>query len=184
MKVVDIYLIGKYEYSTQRGNWIFYMTYKGAVMKRSGFVDNAGSHTRTALYGLVEALNRLKEPCDLRIHSKTNLGFTSMQKSKNKDLLVNIQRQLVNAGHLFSHDTEFPTEDIEKWEEDNKRRNGLASSTNKHNDRQEQRRKKAEEDAYDKLIEEQAMQSGDWRAMYSDLMGPSQGCWVPGSGGY
>lgn len=170
MKVVDIYLIGKYDYNTKVGNWIFYMTHRGAVMKQSGYIENAGSHVRTALYALIQALGRIKEPCELRIHSKANLGFLNMQRSKNKDLLMEVQRYIVKAGHEFSHDTNFPSDEIEKWEEDNNRR--------------KKQREQREQDEYDRHIEEQAMQSQDWRAMYSDLMGPSQGCWVPGSGGY
>lgn len=180
MKVVDIYVIGKYEYKTQTGNWIFYMTHRGAVMKQSGFIEKAGSPTRVALYALLQAINRINEPCNLKIHSKTNLGFMSMQTSKNKDLLVVIQRQIVNAGHLFSHDTNFPSEQIEKWEEENR----LKQENKRKAEIEQERKRKAEEEAYDRHIEEQAMQSEDWRAMYSDLMGPSEGRWVPGSGGY
>lgn len=171
MKVIDIYVIGKYEYKSQNGNWIFYMTHRGAVMKQSGFIENAGSPTRVALYALMQAIGRITEPCELKIHSRSNLGFLNMQTSKNKDLLMNIQRQIVNAGHIFSYDTNFPDKQIEKWEEDNRRREA-------------EERRKAEEEAFEKNIQEQAMQSEDWRAMYSDLMGPSQGCWIPGSGGY
>lgn len=177
MKVVDIYVLGKYEYKTSVGQWIFYMTHKGAVMKKSGYIENAGSSTRTTLYALLQAIGRIKEPCMLRIHSRANLGFLSMQKSKNKDLLISIQRQIVNAGHQFTHDTKFPNEQIEKWEEENRQKV-------KAEKEKAEIEKKREMDAYDKMIEEQAMQSEDWRAMYSDLMGPSQGCWVPGSGGY
>jgi hypothetical protein len=33
-------------------------------------------------------------------------------------------------------------------------------------------------------LQNESSASENWREMYSDLMGPSQGTWVPGSGGY
>lgn len=178
MKEVDIYVLGKYEYNTGVGTWIFYMTHRGAVLKRMGYIDNAGSSVRTTLYALMQALDRIKEPCDLRIHSRANLGFLNMQKSRNKDLLMHIQRAIVNSGHTFSHDTKFDNNLIEKWETDNK------NKINKAKKEAQQEAARREQEEADRLIQEQAMKSADWREMYWDLMGPSQGCWVPGQGGY
>ena len=171
MKEINLYVLGKYKYDTKVGTWIFYLEYRGAVMKRSGTVRNGISHVRMSLYAIGQALACINEPCIIHIHSNCNLGFKNIKQSRNAHIISDIQHRMINAGHMYKMDTETKFDNlIMSWEE-------------KYGKKKEVKQSEVKKD-YDKMIEEQAMQSKDWRAMYSDLMGPSQGTWVPGSGGY
>ncbi|MBO5387942.1 MAG: hypothetical protein J6A59_07380 [Lachnospiraceae bacterium] len=193
MKNVEIFLIGKYEYNSKIGTWAYYLNYKKAVIKRCGQINNGGSHVRVALYALYRALEHITEPCNIIIHSKSPLGFKYPKKSSNKDLLIKIQTTINKAGHIVHFDTTDDYGRVDIWEQ------VYGTPINKGKVQRDVKSKpdidgrktpndvfntnKKEED-YDKIVEEQAMKSKDWREMYSDLMGPSQGTWIPGSGGY
>lgn len=174
MKTVNIYVCGTYEYKSRIGTWTYYLEYNGAVKKQSAQAGNMRSHVQTTLIALVKALEALNQPCILVIHSKQPLGFNSLTKSANKELLVKILNMMTSVGHTASFDSNNNFEQVQIWE-----------SLYGHGKQDEQKQKRREQKEEEKQFEKMAKQSEeDWKAMYSDLMGPSQGCWVPGSGGY
>lgn len=171
MKTIHIYVLGKFEYKTGIGTWIYYLNYKDAVIKRTGNIENAKCPVRVALYSLYIALQQVKEPCYIIIHSKAALGFKYPKKSSNKDILVKIQRVINNLGHSVEMivDTDFSI--IDEWE-------------NMYNKPKTNRQQKPQERYPAAYIEQKINENKDWRSMYSDLMGPSEGAWQAGMGGY
>lgn len=176
MKTVDIYLIGKYDYKSHTGCWIYYMTCMGAVLKDSRETNGESSSSRLALIALINAINRIKFPCIINIHTRNSMSFRNIKKSKNKDLLEQILMMLIKAGHEFNIDNNVDNKLIESWE--------IKYGNKKQKDEDKKYEHKSAKEI-NKSLEKQAEQvSQDWRAMYSDLMGPSEGAWVPGCGGY
>jgi hypothetical protein len=152
-------------------------------------VTEAGSPNRTTLYALYMALNHVSEPCNILVHSKISLGFKNPKQSSNKELIFKIMSTVNKAGHLIAFDITDDFGRVNIWEElygkpvvkDNK-----AEKTAKP----KIENKQTPNDVFDnhqmseKEIEEMAEKHQDWKSMYSDLMGESNGSWVPGSGGY
>lgn len=140
MKKITIYVFGKYEYSSRKGQWIYYIEYNGAVKKDSGFIDNAGSSARMHLVALINALMCITEPCIINIRSKVTLGFASIKRSPNQDLLLHVFNLVNTNGHVISLSVGGDFEKIYKWEEQNKNKETLR-----------------EEEYYEKLAKEQYM---------------------------
>lgn len=192
MKSIEIFIIGKYEYKYKLGTWVYYLSYKRAVIKRTGQITNAGSPNRVTLYALYQALEKVKEPCEIVVHSKIPLGFNKPKESVNKDLLVQIQTAINKAGHIVKFDTKDDFGRVDIWEQvygtpinqDKKQRAQAKPDINNKTTPNSVFETPREPNYTDAEIEEQKAKSTDWREMYSDLMGPSQGTWVPGSGGY
>lgn len=182
MKKINLYATGKYNSRDNSGYWVYYLEWNGAVLKRSGLCDTNCklSIAKVTLYSIYNALNAVKEPCIINIHTPFNVGLNNVKNSPNKDYIKSIHDLIINAGHQVSWDLDYDKEKIEQWERKYSRNNIEAEKEK----REQLKRQKEEQEEYDKFIEKQAMEAEDWRAMYSDLMGPSQGCWVPGSGGY
>lgn len=181
MKIVNIYVCGTYEYASRIGTWTYYLEYNGAVKKQSAQAGNMKSHVQTTLIALVKALESLNQACNLIIHSKQPLGFNSLTKSANKELLVKILNMMTSVGHIASFDSNNNFEQVQLWE----KLYGNNKEEIQKQKRKEQQQSRKEQKEEEKQFEKMARQSEeDWKAMYSDLMGPSQGCWVPGSGGY
>lgn len=179
MKVVNIYVCGSYEYKSRIGTWIYYMEYNGAVKKQSGQAGGIKSPAQTLLLALYKAIQCINQPCKLIVHSKQGLGFNKPKQSPNKELILKIIQDIKDKGLVVEFETNCDFTQVDKWEElygskkaSNKKinPNDIFAMTNKQEEKQ-----------LEKMAEEA---NQDWRAMYSDLMGPSQGCWVPGSGGY
>lgn len=181
MKKVDIYISGGYEYRSKIGTWVYYLSYKGAVIKRCGQVNNGKSIGRVSLFALIKALECIKEPCDITIHSKSPLGFKYPRKSHNKDMLLLVQTSIIKSGHLvtFIDNDDFKT--VNTWEE--KYGNKTNNKSNKSYAKPSIENKKNPNDVF-KHDEQASATHKDWREMYSDLMSDSHGAWVPGSGGY
>lgn len=202
MKTVEIFVIGKYEYKTNIGTWIYYLNYKKAVIKRVGTIHNAGSPNRVSLFALYSALQCVKEPCKIIVHSKAALGFKNPKQSHNKELIFKIQTLINKAGHVISFDTTDDFGRVNIWEQvygknsdgtkpnsfNNKISKPDITNAKKPNDvfsrETPEERDKREQEEYDKHIEEMAASQQDWRLMYSDLMCESNGNWVDGMGGY
>ena len=187
MRNIDIFVIGKYEYRTGIGNWIYYLNYKNAVIKRSGYVKGAGSPNRTMLISLYKALRQVTEPCNITIHSKAALGFKKPKQSTNKDMIIQIQTLINKVGHIVTFDTSDDFGRVNIWEQVYGT-NSDGTKTQLQTQKPDIINKKTANEVFEhnqSEIDKQVEASKeDWRAMYSDLMGPSQGCWVPGSGGY
>lgn len=202
MKNIEIFVIGKYDYKSNIGTWIYYLNYRKAVIKRIGTITNAGSPNRTTLVSLYLALQQVKEPCNILVHSKAALGFKKPKQSSNKDLIIKIQTLINKAGHLVTFDTTDDFGRVNIWEQvygknsDGTKPNNFNNKTSKPdinnakkpNDvfsrETPEERAKREQEEYDKHIEEMTASHKDWRSIYSDLMCESNGNWVDGKGGY
>lgn len=194
MKTVEVFVIGKYEYKTNIGTWIYYLNYKKAVIKRVGIIQNAGSPNRVSLFALYSALQCIKEPCNILVHSKAALGFKNPKQSHNKELIFKIQTLINKAGHIVSFDTTDDFGRVNIWEQvygknsDGTKPNNKTSKPDIANAKKPNdvfsREAPGEQEEYDKHIEETAASQQDWRLMYSDLMCESNGNWVDGMGGY
>lgn len=183
MRTIDLFLIGKYDYKSQSGEWIYYITYRGAVKKESRITNGKSSASRLAIIALLNALNCINTPCNIRIHTKNNMSFNNIKKSINKDLLEKAMNSIINAGHQFTIDNNVEENVILAWEYEYGNKAKKDEEINKI--KQQQKLEKKIQQEMDKQLEKQAEQHNqDWRAMYSDLMGPSEGIWRPGSGGY
>lgn len=190
MKVIDIYVEGKYYYKFQISTWCYYMSYKKAVIKRTGQVNGQGSPARSTLLALYKALDKIKEPCILRVYSKIPLGFKTPKKSPNKDLLINIITAITKAGHIvsFEVDSEFykPT----MWEqlygtpingstrkEDTKSKDyKIQTKTAIHNIEN----KTKHNEVFSNTESEEDKIKREWEELLND----DKGAWVAGSGGY
>jgi len=194
MKTVEIFVIGKYEFSSRVGTWIYYLNYKKAVIKRSGIIKNAGSPNRTTLVALYKALEKIKEPCQLLIHSKAALGFKKPKQSANKDLIFQILTTINKAGHLVTFDTQDDFGRVDIWEQVY----GTNSDGSKTKIQENIIKKEfksgcnlniSRPDIKDKDTPNEVFNTGNstsnWKDMYNDLLNDSKGTsWVPGSGGY
>lgn len=166
MKKINIYIDGKGSNNKEEAQWIYYLNYKDSVIKRKGRCGDYSLNTAT-LQALINALSCVNEPCEINIYSKIELGFKHPKKSKNKLFILEVQRIVNEAGHIimFNIDKEF--NQPKQWEKEN----------NTKQQKQQSAQRKQEN-------MEKSSGPADWREMYSDLMGPSHGAWVPGSGGY
>ena len=80
MKQLKIYLIAKYDKSTDTAKWCSYLWYKGAVAKKFGTVSHIGSHTRALLYALYKTLSFVNERCDIEVISQVKLRLNNIEK--------------------------------------------------------------------------------------------------------
>lgn len=186
MKNIEIYIIGNYDFNFRASIWTYYLSYKKAVIKRTGLTYENWSRNRADLQALHNALQHVIEPCKIKIYSKTRLGFDKPRLSSNKDLIVDIMSIINKEGHIVEYvfAKEMPQVDI--WEQ----LYGTPINTSKQSNIENKpdiKYKKTPNDVFsrdDDIIKEQAMQSHDWREMYNDLMDSNNNTWVPGSGGY
>ena len=188
MKNIDIYVNGSYNNRTSEGTWVYYLSYKKAVIKRTGYIVikrtgyivNTTSYAKATLQGLYMALQHITEPCIITIHSKYPLGFKNPKKSPNKSLLNSIQSTINKAGHIIEFDCNNDFKVVEQWET-------LYGNKNKDV------KPKAKEpviniDVNDVFKDATLMNKGindstNWRDMYDDIINSNDG-WVPRSGGY
>lgn len=239
MKHIDVYVNGAYDYGVRMGYWVYYLSYREAVLKRTDWVQGNGNYTRIVLWGLYKALGAITEPCNILVHSKTALGYKNPKRSSNKDLLMQILKAVSDAGHTIN----FVIDDfhkVEMWEQvygketdgaprskrgtsvkpdinnitspnevfntgeksvnPNKtpqktleKPNNIVNNTTQQQNTQQQNTQqtkpkqveKPKERKYsEEELQEMRVKHSNWKSMYNDLMGPSGGAWVPGSGGY
>ena len=186
MKTVDIYLDNTYEKNTRTCKCIYYMSYKNAVIKRTIITGEHISYNRALLIALYEALQKMKEPCNIVVHSKQGLGFKQPRRSPNKDLIIKIQLLLNKAGHIFVIDSSRDFRIVNQWETKYNIKNeeykvNTSDRYKKFNnvndvfsvDTEEERKEKARI-ANEKLIEQ------EWK----EILNERGGVWTPTSGGY
>lgn len=181
MKSVDIFVAGEYDYKFQLGTWTYYLSYKKAIIKRTGQIYETGSPTRSSLQGLYKALDRITEPCYINVYSKTPLGFKTPKKSNNKDLLAKIQNTINRAGHIekFEVDKEFSKPLM--WEQVygtpiNKEH--TVERTAKPNI--DNKKEPNEVFSMHDNIDEKALIEQEW----NEILNEQHSAWTPGSGGY
>lgn len=178
MKSIDIFVEGKYDYKFQLCTWIYYMSYKQAVVKRTGQINESGSPTRSALHALYKAISSIKEPCNINVYSKVPLGFKTPKKSTNKDLLVNIQIAVNKAGHIISFDVDKDFSRPVMWEQvygtpinqDNKSNRTVRPDIST---------KKTPNEVFNTESDEEKLKR-EWE----EILNEQRSGWVPGSGGY
>ena len=191
MKSIEIYVDGQYDYKFQIETWIYYMSYKNAVIKNVGQETEAGSQVRSALLALYKSLEHIKEPCDITIYSKMQLGFKTPKSSRNKELLYNILLAVNKAGHIirFNIDRDFSKplmweqlygnvgKDIEQETAEQEATEEISQSTAEPDIKDS----KSPNDVFDKQQKEQEMLKKEWEELLNDKPG---GAWTPFSGGY
>lgn len=179
MKSIDIFVEGKYEYKFQLGTWIYYMSYKRAVVKRTGQINEYGSPTRSALQALYKAIEKIKEPCKITVYSKVPLGFKTPKKSINKDLLVNIQTAVNKAGHILNFEIDKDFSKPLMWEQ------VYGTPINKDSNinrtvKPDIGNKKTVNEVFSKEESDEEKLKREWE----ELLNEQNGRWTPGSGGY
>lgn len=94
----------------------------GKVKKIKGKAQGT-TPNRMIITGIIEAVKKLKNPCELTIYTKDNCGFKRMNTGKgiNGDLLLELYNELSQGNHLwtFKVDSDKVTEQISKWFESN-----------------------------------------------------------------
>lgn len=106
MKQIDIYAIGHCNSmgDCKNGYYEVITTYKShAKQVVSEIIDNTTAN-RVIIKGVLDAIRSLKEPCHIRIHTKTPLGFKTWKSSINKDLLEQILTTCKEQGYEFEYD--------------------------------------------------------------------------------
>ena len=179
MKSIDIFVEGKYDYKFQLGTWIYYMSYKQAVVKRTGQINEYGSPTRSALQALYKAIEKINEPCKVTVYSKVPLGFKTPKKSINKDLLINIQTAVNKAGHILNFEIDKDFSKPLMWEQVY----GTPINHDKHINKTTKpdiTNKNTPNDVFAGSESEEEKLRKEWEEILSE----QHGVWVPGSGGY
>lgn len=194
MKQLKIYLIAKYDKSTDTAKWCSYLWYKGAVAKKFGTVSHIGSHTRALLYALYKTLSFVNERCDIEVISKVKLSLNNIEKSSNCDILAEIDAMSARMMHCIRFSTSDEIDKLtQQWDKQygNKRDKVKKKANTLGNNGEIQlseaairlmnRRHEGEsdEDFYERMRTES--RCGDYN---DDLLGESNGAWVSGSGGY
>jgi len=185
MKEMSIYVDGKYDYRFQTIRYIYYLSYKTAVVKKSGTIVQQGSPARAQLQSLYLALQRVTEPCIINIYSKYPLGFKNPKKCNSKDLIVEILNAINKAGHIvkFIIDKEFYQVDI--WEQTYGTR--VPKPDNISNKQIENKPdigdKQSPNDIFsikeDSILSKEEQLQKEYEELNNDM-----NVWVPGSGGY
>jgi hypothetical protein len=104
MKQVAIYSHCRFNYQTRSGRYFAVLEYKNVIKRISG--DIKGEHEtpdRVVLYGLIAAVNLLKEPCALTISTCTLLRFKTPTRSPNADLLVSLISTIAEKKCTFEY---------------------------------------------------------------------------------
>jgi hypothetical protein len=110
MKYVTIYSDCRFNYTTRKGKYFTALEYSGNIKRISGTI--AGEHEtggRAIVYGLIEAVKLLKEPCELMILTSTQLRFT--HKSRNPELVAELRTLMTEKGCVFKKGV-IPKEEV------------------------------------------------------------------------
>lgn len=180
MKNIDIYVDGKYYITDEIENWIYYMSYKDAVIKRVGQINEKGEYKRVLLQALYNSLEHILEPCSITVYSRINLDFDKPKKSRNKDIIVRILTAVNKAGHKISFKVDNKLEQINIWEE--KYNNQNNTEHNKNTTIPDIKGKITPNDVFkqDNIDNKQEQLRKEWEELLND----NHSAWVPGSGGY
>jgi hypothetical protein len=114
MKQVTLYSGCSFNYSTRQGNYFAALEYNGKLKRIFGTIE--GEHetgNRVIIYGLIEAVKLLKEPCELTILTCTPVGFKKNFKSRNGDLILQLLDVISEKGCVFKYG-ELPKEEIDR----------------------------------------------------------------------
>jgi len=112
MKHVTIYSDCRFNYTTREGSYFAALEYNGNIKRISGaIVGENETGNRAIIYGLIEAVKLLKEPCELTILTCTAVGFKKRYKSVNGDLIAVLLNAMDEKGCVFDY-SEISREEI------------------------------------------------------------------------
>lgn len=106
-KNVFIYVIGSYKYDKMCGFYKVVLVYKNKfkiIQKEYNdeIIDNKKiTSNRIMLYGIIDSIELLKEPCNIEVFTLTPLGFKKSKKSINFDLINRILQIIEDNDHDF-----------------------------------------------------------------------------------
>lgn len=110
MKHVTIYSDCRFNYTTREGSYFAALEYNGKIKQISGTIaGERESDGRGIIYGLIEAVRLLKEPCELTIFTSTAVRFTN--KSRNPELIAKLLEVIAEKGCIFDYAV-IPKEDV------------------------------------------------------------------------
>lgn len=102
MKQVTIYSDCRFNYSTREGSYFAALEYNGKIKRISGAITGEReTGGRAIVYGLIEAIKLLKEPCELMILTSTAIRFK--QSSRNADLISRFKELILEKGCSFDY---------------------------------------------------------------------------------
>lgn len=103
MKQVTIYSDCRFNYTTRDGWYFAALEYNGNIKLISGGIAGRNeTGNRGILYGLIEAVKLLKEPCKLTISTSTPVGFKKRDESVNGDLIAILLNTIDEKGCIFT----------------------------------------------------------------------------------
>lgn len=181
MKEISIFVDGKYEPRFKNIKYVYYLSYKTAVIKRAGNIIQEGSPARAQLQSLYLALQRVTEPCTINIYSKRPLGFENPKECNNKDLIAEIWNLICKAGHIINFKIDKEFYQVQIWEQT------YGSKAPEHEKAKESlpdiEDKESINDVFaveeENILDKRERLRREYEELYNDTS-----VWVPGSGGY
>ncbi|ENQ6620074.1 ribonuclease HI [Campylobacter lari] len=79
MKNIEIYTDGSCLNNPGFGGWAYVLTYKNYQKEQSGACENT-TNNRMELMAIIEALKALKEPCEVKLYTDSNLMVQSINE--------------------------------------------------------------------------------------------------------
>ena len=103
MKHVTIYSDCRFNYTTREGGYFAALEYNGNIKRiAGGIAGRKETGNRAILYGLIEAVKLLKEPCELTISTCTPVGFKKGRQKPNGDLMGLLLDVMDEKGCVFT----------------------------------------------------------------------------------
>jgi hypothetical protein len=102
MKQVTIYAGCRFDFKTRSGRYFAALEYQGKIKRISAEIKGeTETSNRIIIYGLIEAVELIKEPCELTLLTCTAVGFKS-KKSPNVDLILRLKNLIAEKGCTYS----------------------------------------------------------------------------------
>lgn len=79
MKSIEIYTDGSCLNNPGFGGWAYVLSYKNHIKERSGACENT-TNNRMELMAIIKALEALKEPCEIKLYTDSNLMVQSINQ--------------------------------------------------------------------------------------------------------
>lgn len=106
MKKVTLYAGCRFDLRSRSGYYFSALEYNNVIKRISGRIEGEyETPNRIVIYGLIEAINLIKEPCELVILTCTPVGFSKINKSINADLLIKLKDLITEKGCTFEYET-------------------------------------------------------------------------------
>lgn len=79
MKSIEIYTDGSCLNNPGFGGWAYVLNYKNHIKEHSGACENT-TNNRMELMAIIKALEALKEPCEIKLYTDSNLMVQSINQ--------------------------------------------------------------------------------------------------------